>query len=112
MKTSQEILNDLIHLKEQLTRIASEQEKLVLVARTRLARGTKPNIASAVLKDVQEHPGATRKEIAQRVSLPPEQVTKIVVGLHEHDQLVRVGSRRTTRWFTPESLEKLTKPST
>lgn len=114
MKTrnAEDILTALSSLKARLGQLASEQEKLLLVAQTSLAKGTSPDLtaqAQAVLKDVRAHPGAVRSEIAERVHLKPEEVTKIVVGLHDQDKLVRVGTRRTTRWFTPDVLEAIRK---
>lgn len=84
--------------------------------RAMLARGTRNNLprltvdnGQIVLKDIQSHPGTARKEIVERTNLTPLQVTKIVGDLQHQEQLVKVGDRKTTRWFTPESLQALTK---
>jgi predicted HTH transcriptional regulator len=112
-RTTQEFLNSLNVLKEKIeafsSEVAREQQRLQLIEHAALARGTQ-DIAQDVLKDVQAHPGAARKEISKRLKVLPDTVTRIVGELKDQEKLVRVGSRRTTRWFTPESLEALTKP--
>jgi predicted Rossmann fold nucleotide-binding protein DprA/Smf involved in DNA uptake len=111
-RSAEDILIALSTLRARLNQLSSEQDKLALVAQATFSKGTSPDLskqAEAVLKDVQTHPGTARAEIAKRVDLPPDEVTKIVVGLQEQEKLIRVGTRRTTRWFTPDVLEAIKK---
>lgn len=118
-KKLEELANEIKVLREmELAEIKKLREDLTMQL-ARPARGTRQNLNNAasgamviagsdmVLKDIQDHPGAARQEIVQRTNLKPIQVTKIVSDLQDQAKLVKLGNRRTTRWFTKESLDAL-----
>lgn len=123
--TNQEIMNSIEHLRDDLKTLTLTQEKLAAqiptptVRAVRAARGTgSPDaggkismgeVHQLILKDIQLHPGTVRKDIAERTKVEPVKITKIVSELQEMEKLLKLGSRRTTRWFAPEVLAPLGK---
>src|ERR1700685_183475 len=63
--------------------------------------------ADVVLADVSGHPGAARREIAQRTGLTPRAITNAVGELKRERRLFAVGERIHTRWFERGTLEQL-----
>ncbi len=101
-------------IKQRLEEVAAEQERLS--KELRMARGTKgpetaafSEVQKAVLEDIRLHPGAARKEIAERTQMEPIEITKAVVVLQDHNRLVQVGRRKSTRWFSPEYIAAFAK---
>ena len=110
-----DVLRTIGELRRRLTELIADHQKLALAAQALrvTARGTNPlgleEAAKRVLKDIAAHPGAARAEIVERTRVQPDRVTKIVTALSDNHQLVQLGSRRGTRWFTPETLAEITK---
>jgi hypothetical protein len=118
-KSTQEIRDSLTSIHQKL-KLLEEQNILMTQLATQAlairARGTRDNFvplakehetAKIVLKDIQEHPGAARKDIVERTKVPAQDVTKAVTLLQAQEQVLHLGSRRTTRWFSPDVLKEL-----
>lgn len=110
IKSTDEIKQHLSEIRTKLLAL-EEQNRLMVQILEVHAKGTRPDIrpdvAKIVLKDIQEHPGTVRKDIVERTNLAPQEVTKTVMLLEEQEQVLHLGSRRTTRWFSPEVLKEL-----